>query len=115
MKTITEQLADALREINDARYVLIDALKQSNYADNTTAFHDAFDNAREALAAYDAQQTETLTIRVNGEAARMALCDCLKGWHARRDGTWHVITTHANRAHMLALINDLGIRAKVMP
>lgn len=56
MKTITDKLADALRELSDARYVLIDALKQSNYADKTPAFHDAFDNARNDLAAYDAQQ-----------------------------------------------------------
>lgn len=59
MTTTEQRLADALRELNDARYVLIDALKQSNYADKTPAFHDAFDNAREALAAYDAQQAVT--------------------------------------------------------
>lgn len=55
---ITDKLADALRELNDARYVLIDALKQSNYADKTAWFHDAFDNARKALAAHDAQQAQ---------------------------------------------------------
>ena len=60
MTTTEQRLADALRELNDARYVLIDSLKQSNYADKTTAFHSAFDNAREALAAYDAQQTHAM-------------------------------------------------------
>lgn len=108
MKTITEQLADALRRI-------VSDKGSAQFNHDLEAYDVAVETAREALAAYDAQQAEELTVRVNGEAARMALCGCLKGWTARRDGTWHVVTTRGNRAHMLELINDLGIRAKVQP
>ena len=106
MTTITQKLADALR----ALYTLVPF--DGNHADEM-AKGKQLKEAREALAAYDAQQEQELTIRVCGEGARMALCDCLKGWTARRDGTWHVVTTRGNREHVLALINDLGIRATV--
>lgn len=77
MKAITDKLADALRELNDARYVLIDALKQSNYADKTPAFHEALDNARDALAAYDTAQTTKGTVKSN--RAWREECTLLRG------------------------------------
>ena len=71
--------------------------------------------ADDARACYAESQRQPLVIRVCGEPARLALCDVLKGWTARRLGAsaWHEIRTTASAHHVRGLISDLRIRAVV--
>lgn len=60
------------------------------------------------------RKPRALVIHVRGEAASVALCDCLRGWTCKRASrSWWHITTTASPQDVEALARDLGITAIV--
>lgn len=108
---VANTLAHALRET-------LEQLEAAQISAKLTNHERIVSSATAALDCYAQSQRQRLLIRVCGEPARLALCDVLSGWTARRaGGAWHEIRTTDSAHHVRELMRDLRIRGtvKVVP
>lgn len=109
---ITEKLARALTAA--LPYVQKAAVTPNTPA-NEIINSAAMQLVRDALVEYRLTCVEHMVIRVNGEAAVNALTDYLQGWRCRRSGRgWYLVQATVNRATVVKLIEELGIRARIL-
>ena len=114
MKTITEQLADALRTIDEHCQT---GLNSSVYSNWSAALEDVMRASREALAAYDAQQAQAQPVAASAWSANAgSVWDHTGKWIAdcnREHAARIVQCVNAHDALVSALQNALPYVDKV--
>ena len=95
MKTITEQLADALRTIDEHCQT---GLNSSVYSNWSAALEDVMRASREAIAAYDAQQAQAQDVAAGAWSANAGSV-----WD--HTGKWIADCNRVNAARIVACVN----------